>query len=273
LARIEAGGVSPNFNTVSKIAAALDLDAYAMLAADGASADVGPRPDGISPREQQLISAFRLLDRDHQDLIVQMAEGFTKVSQALPLPGMETATDRPSAVRTPQHYLQGWDRRTAYDHLEPGSRLGHTAGAQFSKPFEPIRPGDVLWVVFVDSGALHLLGRLLVAGRGEHRKRFSLAGHRDGVIFTQHEAERILGSRDIWPASEHLLAQPGTDEPLRDISVAGHVVRKLRFQTSAGITRAKIAASGAVSGQAFRSVRLLTPESAALLQDIWSHPA
>jgi hypothetical protein len=212
------------------------------------------------------------LDRDHQDLVVQMAERFAAISQPrlFDEDELDSEPERKEQSDAPAHYVQGWDRRTAHDHLQWGHGFGHTAGGQFSKPYQPIQAGDVLWVVFVDDGTLHLIGRLEVAGRKEYGKRPEPWASDGGVIFTQREAEKILGTRDVWPAPEHLLARKGTETSFRDVAIPDRMVKRLEFTTGSGaITKVKFGPSGRLSGQAFRSVRLLTPRAAAEFEDLW----
>jgi hypothetical protein len=79
-----------------------------------------------------------------------------------------------------------------------------------------------------------------------------------------------LRSRDVWVAPEHLLARHGDAERLQDLLVPRETVRRLKFRTSAGTSDVSMTRGGAVAGQAFRSVRLLTPASAELLERLWA---
>jgi transcriptional regulator with XRE-family HTH domain len=281
LARIEADEVSPKIATVRRLAEALGLEAHTLLGQDPSAPDSGGR-DRHDGQSRRLVAAFQGLSHGQRRLILGITEELARLSprdvdvdsppaggpdppdadaQDLPAQGGETAR------RTRGHYVQGWDRRTAYDHLKRQDRLVHTAGAQFSKPFEPIERGDVLWIVFVDSGRLHLIARMVVSSRSEYRRHLGSDRSLDEVIFTQSEVESILGRHDLWPAPEHLLAQDESE--LRDVRVPAKTVRRLEFRTSAGASKVATDDSGRVQGQAFRSVRILAPDSAAEFERLW----
>jgi hypothetical protein len=170
----------------------------------------------------------------------------------------------------PRHYVQGWHRETAIGALDAPDKLRHTAGAQFSKPFKPIRRGDIVWIVYVDDGRLHLIGRLAVASHQDYPSRFRALDRPEDVIFNEREARRALNTDDLWFAPEHLLAIPETEEPLRDSGpLPMSDVKALRFSTTAGTTPVKLA-SDEVAAQAFRRVRLLAPGSEQSFEDNWS---
>lgn len=270
LTRIEAGQVSPNVNTIERLANALGVEPAELLAVSGREA-TSPGNAVRDRKEEQLLAAFRGLDLDQRRLVLAMSEELARLTH------LSLNREEPVAAAAPapatgdsRHYVQGWDRATVSDSSAGGNRkLTHTAGGQFSKPFEPIRPGDVMWIVFVDAGELKLVGRLVVAARRDFASDVRARRDSDEVLFTQREVERILKSRDVWPAPEHLLSKRG--EPLRaNLAVPRDLVSKLTFSTSAGISEVARTATGGVAGQAFRSVRLLTPESGELLERLWA---
>ena len=266
LIRIEADQVSPNVGTVFQLATALGTDVSALL--EGAP----PEPVDLRRQSRRLTDAFEKLDRGQRYHLLRIAEDLARCAGGPDRPEDDEVTDVRDAREAVDaaHYIQGWNRETAYEHLDRGYGAGHTAGAQFSKPFEPIKRGDVIWIVFVDDGALHLLARMITASREDYASRFRTRTDLDRVIFSQREAEHALQTTNLWPAPEHLLAQPGTEQQGRDIRVPDRTVDSLRFQTSAGESRVARTSSGGVSGQAFRSVRLLTRASAERLEALWA---
>lgn len=164
----------------------------------------------------------------------------------------------------PKHFVQGWMQETVEDNQ---GRLENTAGDQFrDRSFEPVEPGDVVWIVYVDEGDLHLYGRMVVAARRDH----GFTNDPDGVILSQREAKDLWSNNDIWEATGYLLAKPGTEKAFHDIKVPLNVVKKLRFQTASGETQVAFDRRQKVSGQAFRRVRLLTPTSAQEFDRLWS---
>jgi transcriptional regulator with XRE-family HTH domain len=272
LARIEAGQVSPNLATVEQVARALDMDAPALLgyaSATGGGRDAGTRGGGqdLSGDAERLLGAFERMEAARRRLVLTIAEelsGSEKRAQGK----VARETGGPATKgrdRSPRHYVQGWAPSTARRELEDELVLEHTAGEQFSKPFQPMQAGDVLWVVYVDEGKLHLIGRMEVTGRGT---RLRSDPDPENPLFTQREAERILGRDDVWEAREHLIARKGTEEPLDDVELDSQLVRRLQFQTGSGLSEVAVN-RGRVAGQAFRSIRLLTPSSATEFERVW----
>lgn len=117
----------------------------------------------------------------------------------------------------------------------------HGASEQLGK----VHSGDIVWVITYNKGTLFLIGRMEV-----------------GRVIDQAEAEQFFGTTDLWEASYHILARPGTEEPFSIIDITGEAPL-LRFQGG----RDRLPESFDV--QSFRSMRRLTPESAALLTRIW----
>ncbi len=264
--------MSPTLTTLFHLATALDLDPALLVTDEYPAVEALATVPALEPEAEQLLRGFRALPAARQALVLALV---TELAQ----PGAEDLGDlwpQPQGPGVPEpqievrHYVQGWARRTAAAHLDRGGVLGHTAGAQFSKPFAPIRRGDTVWVVYVQRGVLRLVGRMLVASRRDYARSLRSGRRLDEVIFTQREAEDALGESGIWPAPEHLLAQPGTAAPTRDIPVPLAAVRRLRFATTAGESGAKIEQGGGVSGQAFRSIRILAADSAEQVERIWN---
>jgi hypothetical protein len=96
---------------------------------------------------------------------------------------------------------------------------------------------------------LMLVGRLGVA------RRTTFAG-----------AARALGTRDLWEAKHHVLAVDGEAEEMRKVPLQAlaHQLRFLSRQTS----RLKIS-KGRVNPQQFQAMRVLSGDSAKLLEQFW----
>jgi HNH endonuclease len=130
-------------------------------------------------------------------------------------------------------------------------KLDYAGSDQFTR----VSPGDVLWIVTIPpdetehrSGILMLLGGIPVA-----------------EIVTTEEAMRKMGGY-IWPdAHLHALAAPGVDESAEMTNIT-HLASSLRFQSE----RDRLTLdNGRVNAQQLQSLRLLTPESAGVLEEVW----
>jgi len=141
------------------------------------------------------------------------------------------------------HYWQNDTWSDAAEHR--GEDLDHTAGNEFRK--RGVRRGDMIYIVTVIEGKLYLCVRL----RADH-------------IVGQKEAERLLNA-DLWKASEHVVC--GSPGQLRfDIQVPNDVVRQLRFGDDA--VAPKFSAPEMLDKQTMRGVRMLTPDSAQMLDRV-----
>jgi hypothetical protein len=96
--------------------------------------------------------------------------------------------------------------------------------------------------VTIADGYLRLIGRIEV-----------------DTVVGQREAERILGTRDLWRARYHLIAKPNTIAPASSLDISA-IAFKLRFEGKVDRLKPDF------NGQALQSVRRLTPESAMLLR-------
>lgn len=124
--------------------------------------------------------------------------------------------------------------------------MNHTAGEQLRK----VRPDDIIWIVTVfPPGELTLIGRLEV-----------------GECTNRKDAMRRLGTDNLWEAKHHVIAKPGTEEPLREVSLA-NIAEDLRFESSRD--RLNVV-NGRVNGGQLQAMRLLTPASVALVEAEWS---
>lgn len=87
-----------------------------------------------------------------------------------------------------------------------------------------------------------------------------------GQVTNFQGASEILGTTDLWDANYHIIAAENTAQMLCDLQIS-HLVGDLRFQSPSGKDRLKIV-DGAVDPQQLRTMRVLTPESALLLQGV-----
>lgn len=118
--------------------------------------------------------------------------------------------------------------------------IDYSASNQFSK----IQRGDTLWIVQMLSKRLFLIGRLAVSRRVDRA-----------------EAERSLGRKNLWEARYYALTK--NPEPHQQIDITDVAVR-LRFRGN----RDRLPSN--FTGQHLQSIRTLTGDSPALLQDYWS---
>jgi hypothetical protein len=144
------------------------------------------------------------------------------------------------------HFLMYWRPETA-DHQLSGEDLllEHSASGQYDR----LDSGDTLWIVTAwPGGILTLIGRLVV-----------------GVVTDQSTAAKLLGTNDLWTAPYHVIAAPGTSEPMREVDLTD-LASELRFAS----TRDRLTViDGRVNANQLQAMRELTPESAALLESRW----
>lgn len=148
-----------------------------------------------------------------------------------------------------RYFTQIWARShndwLAKDEVRRGESLNHTAGNQFKR--QKVRSGDFIYVVTVEDQQLYLIGRLQV-----------------DRICSQQEAERILKTTNLWLASQHAIAKPGTELPMRsDLAVPLETAEGLPFVTKQRLTRL-----GPVNGRKLQAMRELTEDSAKALDEL-----
>ena len=274
LIRIEREGQEPTRKAVLALSRALGCHPMLLLDPDDDAPDGSDHP--LDRNAEQLLHAFASLTASQKSLVMSFVQELVNANAPAPdtsVRSPEPGTPAQHSEADPRHYVQGWHRETALASLDARGKLRHTAGAQFSKPFEPIRRGDVVWIVYVEDGHLHLIGRLTVASHRDYPSRFRALDRPHDVIFKQREARRALKDDDLWVAPEHLLAKPRTAKPLRDSGrIPMEAVKTLGFRTTAGTTDVKLD-DGKIAAQAFRRVRLLAPGSEQVFEDIWSGSA
>jgi hypothetical protein len=131
------------------------------------------------------------------------------------------------------------------------SELAHTASDQFRA--RGVAPGDAVYVVSFHRGVLRVLGRLDV----------------DRVV-TRTQAQRALGTQNLWEAADHLLGKPGTVMRYQpDAVVPSADLRRLEFVSPDGTINGVVYnRHGNVDPQSFRSLREVTPATAGLFDGI-----
>lgn len=144
------------------------------------------------------------------------------------------------------HYLAYWKPDTAdYNLAGDDLLLEHSASGQYNR----LKPGDTLWIATAWSGSLlTLLGRMTV-----------------GLITDQRTAAKMLGTDEIWDAPYHVLAAPGTAEPMREVDLSD-IAGELRFEST---NDRLVVTDGRVSASQLQTMRRLTAASGALLQSRW----
>lgn len=157
-----------------------------------------------------------------------------------------TKTQRGKASFT--HY---WSTRQCdyYSSINvAGELLDHTAGNLFRQ--RGIACGDKIYVVNVRNGKLHLIGRLRV-----------------DMIVSTTEAERLLKTNDLWEATEHIIALPGSSTAKRFRKIIPlEVTTKLLFESGGKYEPLLFESAGVLDRQTLRGVRRLTDASAILLE-------
>jgi hypothetical protein len=142
-------------------------------------------------------------------------------------------------------YTYGWQYAEARKEPE-GEPLAHAAGSRFTS--RGIEPGDVVYIVAVHKGGLHLLGKMAV-----------------GAIVGKDEARRAL-SAEPYDAPEHLIACACT--PTRLVAVPEEVARQLRFVSRSGSDSLAFREDGTLDPQTLRGIRELTGESSERLDGL-----
>jgi hypothetical protein len=146
-----------------------------------------------------------------------------------------------------QNFLQYWKPEQVDYGMSLKKALSRSGSGQFKRM--KVQPGDVVWIITMRSlGELVLAGRILVA---------------ECVSFAE-ATERF--QYDVWPAHYHVIAEPGTEEDLREISLMD-VAEQLRFQ-SLSCDRLTIS-GGSVNAQQLQAMRRLDQFSVPLLEAKW----
>jgi hypothetical protein len=145
-------------------------------------------------------------------------------------------------------YWQGHAVKAALEETRAGQFFDHSV----SKHFHKVRPGDTVWIVNIERKT----HRFLLVGRIEVWK---CCGPR--------AAARELGRSDLYEGAYHILAIPGSAEPIRELPL-DPVARRLRFKSPKPSDRLTIK-NGKVDQQQVRQLRQLTPETVDLFEKLW----
>ncbi len=146
-----------------------------------------------------------------------------------------------------RYYTHYWvNKWLEHKAVTEGEVLCHDAGNQFRT--RGIKRGDFVYVVTVREGDLYLMGRLQV-----------------GEVCSLARATANLGP-DLWDANDHLIAESGSETPMRaDGKVASEVAKLLTFVTSDG----KDDLGHPVEHMKLRTVRELDRDSADRLDQLF----
>ena len=140
-------------------------------------------------------------------------------------------------------FLAYWKPSTLEAESAVGGLLNHAASNQYRR----VAVGDTVWLVSVLDGRLRLIGRIIV-----------------GRIVDQAGAARELGTTNLWKADHHILPSPDTAHEFANLDVQ-HLASELRFMSAGGNDRLALAEDWSVNAQQLQTMRVLAPESVALL--------
>jgi putative restriction endonuclease len=144
----------------------------------------------------------------------------------------------------PRYFLhfwttEAWSRARA---TRAGERLSRVSGGLLRR--SGISPGDFLYAAWVHEGVLWLAGRMEVA-----------------QILPPHADQE-----DLWEPTIECVCPPEQGTVLRfDHKVPRRIVQAIRLEGPSGLQPLPSAPGGKLDGQSLRSVRGVSPESAALL--------
>ncbi len=140
-----------------------------------------------------------------------------------------------------------WTNRCRLNMLGyEGRPLSLSAGKAFTS--RGVGAGDTIYLVVVNAGKLHMVGRMRVA-----------------EVSPRREWDRRHPGSDLWPGGEVVVGTDGT--PMRfQRTLSTDVLRQIRFQTRQGVVKLlRVDEHGWFDPQSVRSVRRLTPATAELL--------
>lgn len=145
------------------------------------------------------------------------------------------------------HFLHYWVPATARRELQKRRDPISIGSEQLSE--RKVQPDDTIWIFTVEDGTLLLLGRVVVED-----------------VVGRDKAIARLGTDDLWDATYTVIAKPDTVEPLHPINLSP-VADLITFQSRAAPKLNLV--DGRVNAQQLQSTRLLTPDSAHLLETCW----
>jgi hypothetical protein len=148
-----------------------------------------------------------------------------------------------------RRYFTHYWQNSAKEFNKRGRPLDYALGSMFIS--RGVRLGDVIFVVTVENGILHLIGRMVVGG-----------------IVDRIFAVRLRGRDDLWDSPECVIARKRTASPMRfDRVLPIRWVKRLRFKGSRG-TVALLMRQEKLDRQTLRGVRELTKKSAEILEGV-----
>ncbi len=148
-------------------------------------------------------------------------------------------------------YMGYWQSDAVESALEE-TRSGRLFDHSVSKQFKKVRTGDTVWIVNIELGT----------------HRFRLVGRIDvKKVCGQREAVRDTGRSNLYRGPYHILAIPGSEEPIRDIPL-DPVASRMRFSSPQPRDRLKIK-DGKVEQMQVRRLRTLAPETVDLFEMLW----
>ncbi len=139
-----------------------------------------------------------------------------------------------------------WKPKIALELLRQADSLDHVASDQL----KTTHPGDTVWALTVINGELFLIGRLLV----------DIVTNRAGAI--SRLGNKVWGNKQAYA-----LAVPGTEEPLKKISLRNHA-KGLVFMSKTN-KQLNVGPGGYVNGQELQSMRVLSSSSSQLFDQEW----
>lgn len=145
---------------------------------------------------------------------------------------------------TSAHYLMYW-KISPYERQNLAERKQAIYAA--SNQLHKVKPGDVLWIVNVYLGELHVLGRLQV----------------ETVVADSEIAQELADADpDEWDEADwYAVGNRYQAEPMREVDITPFVP-ELRFYGASDRLQG-------VDAQQLRSLRELVPQSAKLIEQIW----
>src|SRR5581483_4589008 len=96
-----------------------------------------------------------------------------------------------------RHFMSYWtSKQPSFD--DPEEKLNHAASNQYKR----CEIGDVVWIVTLDDGKLHLVGRIPVKYKVDY-----------------NEACQMLKRDDLWQANWHIISDPQGGDGIRKILI------------------------------------------------------
>src|SRR5580704_18063690 len=153
------------------------------------------------------------------------------------------------------HYWtnKSWDYNVARMFDDSDKTLDHTAGNLFRD--RGISKGDSVYIITVKRGQLFVLGKLTVA-----------------KVCGFEVAARLLKTKDLWEAEDHIIAESPAPIMRRkfDVPLTLTISEQLRFEGSEGSKSPRFVSPGILDQQTLRGVRELDYVSAQLLDEFLS---